>query len=153
LPMVIGTLVVETYVFKPELLTKVLRVEHLSGDKILIRLGQVFRTFYHLEDGTTVIVQHHHAQVRHRVVVPKGVAVVKEGDISGDEYVHFFSRQRMTHRRAVAPVNAARSAVCVDGHVRPVGGDAHEIGIPHTQAVGKVQVDLGGKGIDHLLYE
>src|SRR5690606_4814758 len=113
LPMVIGTLVVETYVFKPELLTKVLRVELLSGDKILIRLGQVFRTFYYLEDGPTVIVQHQHAQVGHRVVVPEGVAVVKEGDISGDEYVHFISRQRMTHRRAVAPVNAARSPVCV----------------------------------------
>jgi len=59
----------------------------MSCLKEFVQLGKIRWTFNDSKDSSSAIIDEYDFQIRREVLIPQGIAVVKEAQVSGDENV------------------------------------------------------------------
>ena len=137
----------------PEFLGKGLRPQWLPGDKELFRLREGGRAINQVKDDSSMVVKHDHQQVGKRVVVPKGVSVIEECLIAGNENVGNGVGQGMTGSRAGASVDTAGSPVAVDVNSVLCIKQSNVVGIAYAHAVGEVKIASLGQVTQQVVHQ
>ena len=86
----------------------------VCGGNILVTGRTLLQTGQHVEDATLAVVQQQDAQVAPQVLVPQGILIVEETEVTNDAEHPFIGDTREACRRGERALNAVDTTVAVD---------------------------------------
>lgn len=102
-------------------------------------LGEFVGAVNELKDTAAMIIEQHNAQIGWQVLMPKGVAVIEEGQIACNEGRDLIGGQSGSDGGAHGAINPARAAIGVDAIELHVGQVADVVHVANNGAVADLQ--------------